>query len=286
MPKHNLKTIALKALEATSRREGEHYVTRLKRDEGYKIIPRDLIDPNPDQPRKHIDQKAIEDLAASIKMVGVLQPLIVRPNPERPDRFLLIAGERRWQASGIAHVKELPCIVRHQADHDEISLIENLQREDLTPLEEAEALLRLQSTKSYTHQQLAQVIGKSRASVTESLSLNGLPEAVKAACRTSDKWTKSQLSQLLRAGSPEKLGTLWEGLQRGEPATVRELRKKTRKKTAASKGGRPQHVRLEYAPAGRSYRLTLTFTKRSATRADVRGALKAALKDLPKQVHA
>src|SRR5438552_2242675 len=76
MPKHNLTTIALKALETNSRREGEHYVARLKRDEGYKIIPRDLIDPNPDQPRKHIDQKAIEDLAASIKTVGVLQPLI------------------------------------------------------------------------------------------------------------------------------------------------------------------------------------------------------------------
>jgi len=277
MPKHNLKTIALKALEKNSRREGEHYVTRLKRDEGYKIIPRDLIDPNPDQPRKHIDKKALEDLAASIKAVGVLQPLIVRPNPERPDRFLLIAGERRWQASGIAHVKELPCIVRHQADHDEISLIENLQREDLTPLEEAEALLRLQTTKGYTHQQLAQVIGKSRASVTESLSLNGLPEAIKAECRTSDTTSKSQLLQVLRAGSPEKLEAAWDALKTGEVTTVRELRKQKQ----PTKKGRPRHYRFEYQPQGKAFHVTVTFAKRSARRAELRAALKDALRHLP-----
>jgi ParB family chromosome partitioning protein len=280
MPKRNLKAIASKALEHDAPRAGDHYVTRLKRDEGFKIIPRDLIDPNPDQPRKYIDTKALDDLAASIKTVGVLQPLIVRPNPERAGRFLLIAGERRWRASGLVRVRDLPCIIRHEADHDEISLIENLQREDLTPLEEAEALLKLQTTKGYTHQQLADVIGKSRASVTESLSLNALPQAIKAECRTSDKWTKSQLLQVLRAGSAENIDALWKSLQKGEAVTVRALRKKMAGQRP-SRGGRPPHYRFEHRPNGKPFTVTVTFTRRTATRADLRAALKHALQHLP-----
>jgi ParB family chromosome partitioning protein len=256
-----------------------HPVRQFMTREGFLYVAVDFIRPNPDQPRKHFDKAAIEELTASVREKGVLQPILVRQDPAQNEHFLIIAGERRWRAAKAAGLEEIPTFVRPSEDALEVALIENVQREDLNPIEEAEAFLRLKEARGFTDEQLAKVVGKSRVSVTESLSLNQLPEAVKAECRTSDNWSKSQLLQVLRAGSPEKVQDAWKAAERGDVTTVRALREhKHQQKKAAL--GRPKHYRFEYAPKGK-FHLTLTFPKKTATRADVRGALKDALKHLP-----
>jgi ParB family chromosome partitioning protein len=211
-----------------------------------------------------------------VKEKGVLQPILVRPDPEG-DGFLLIAGERRWRAAKAAEIAEIPALVRKQEDSLEVAIIENLQREDLHPLEEAEALLHLKTIKGFTDQQLAQVIGKSRRAVNESLLLNQLPESIKAEWRTSATASKSQLLLVLRTGSPEKIAATWEALKSGTVTTVRELRKQKQ----GTKKGRPHHYRFEYNPKGKPFHVTVAFEKKAASRAELRSALNDALKHLP-----
>jgi len=130
------------------------------------------------QPRRDMDQEALEDLANSIRSQGVIQPIIVRPNG---NRFEIIAGERRWRASQIAGLTEIPAIVRDIPDEAAmaIGLIENIQRENLNPIEESMALQRLLEEFGMTHQQVAEAVGKSRTTVTNLLRLLTLPDAVK-----------------------------------------------------------------------------------------------------------
>jgi ParB family chromosome partitioning protein len=209
-----------------------------------------------------------------VKEKGVLQPVLVRPDPDGK-HFMLIAGERRWRAAKAAGVAEIPALIRTEEDSLEVAIIENLQRENLHPLEEAEALLRLKTIKEYTDQELAHVIGKSRKAVNESLLLTQLPESIKAEWRTSATASKSQLLQVLRAGSPEKITGAWNALTTGEVTTVRELRRRK-----APKKGRPQHYRFEHKPRHGRFAVTVTFPNRSASRAEVRTALKDALSHL------
>ena len=137
------------------------------------------IEPNVHQPRHHFDQTALEELAASIKSQGLIQPVLVRPLPS-PGRYELVAGERRWRACRMAGLTTIDCIVRHLDDHESmaIALIENLQREDLNPIEEARALGQIKEHFSLTQEELADKIGKSRPAVTNSLRLLKLPEKV------------------------------------------------------------------------------------------------------------
>jgi len=130
------------------------------------------------QPRRDMDQQALEDLANSIRTQGVIQPLIVR---RVGDKYEIIAGERRWRAAQLAGLTEVPVIIRHIPDEAAvaIALIENIQREDLNPIEEAMALQRLMEEFRLTHQQVADAVGKSRASVTNLLRLLALPEEIK-----------------------------------------------------------------------------------------------------------
>src|SRR5262249_52804044 len=116
----------------------------------------------------------------------------------------------------------------------------------------------------------------SRKAVNDSLLLNALPERIKAEWRTSAIWSKSQLLQVLRAGSPEKLEATWKALKAGESRTVRDLRNRTK-----HSGGRPKHYRFAHRPKGKPYQVTVTFTQRSASRTEVRAALKDALNNLP-----
>ncbi len=284
MPKK--PNIAALLREADATEPGETKVQALHRvlkDENQArilLIPIQLIEANPDQPRKHFDPVALEELTASVREKGILQPIIVRKKLDS-DHCLIIAGERRWRAATAAGLTEMPALVRSDEDHREVALIENLQRENLNAIEEAEGLAALKAARGYTDAQLAKIVGKSRSSITESLSLTQLPEAIKAQCRTSDIWTKSQLLQLVRAGSSENLDTIWKGLQAGDSPTVRELRKKTAKKPAVAKGGRPQHYRFEHDPTNKPYTVTVTFTKKTASRAELRAALKDALNHLP-----
>ncbi len=148
-------------------------------------VPIDLLEPNPFQPRTTMDAGALEELAQSIRAQGILQPLLVRPHPAAPDRFQIVAGERRWRAAGAAGLHEVPALVRDMADTDAaaVALVENLQRQDLNPIDEAEGYDRLLSQFGLTQEALGQAVGKSRSHVTNILRLLNLPPAVKQAVR-------------------------------------------------------------------------------------------------------
>jgi ParB family chromosome partitioning protein len=149
-------------------------------DRGYTAIALDAITPNPSQPRLSFDEESIEMLAASIREVGILQPVVVRP-PDTSGVHALVAGERRWRAARSAGLKEIPAIIRDESgagsDLTE-ALIENVQREDLGPLEEAAAYRQLLEDFGWTHEQVAARVGKSRPSVTNALRLLQLPPAI------------------------------------------------------------------------------------------------------------
>lgn len=139
------------------------------------------------QPRRVIDADRLRELADSISVQGVVQPIVVRPLPDA-GQYEIIAGERRWRAAQLAGLQEVPVIIRQIGDQAAlaIALIENIQRENLNPLEEAEAFQRLVSEFDLTHQQVADVVGRSRASITNALRLNDLQEDVKMMLLRSD----------------------------------------------------------------------------------------------------
>lgn len=144
-----------------------------------QTIPVEFLKPGKYQPRKDMSQDALEDLANSIKAQGVIQPIVVRALAE--NSFEIIAGERRWRAAQLAQLAEVPCLIKNVPDEAAvaIALIENIQREDLNAMEEAVALQRLLSEFELTHQQVADAVGKSRASVSNLLRLNQLNDDVK-----------------------------------------------------------------------------------------------------------
>jgi ParB family chromosome partitioning protein len=144
-------------------------------------LPIDLLDPNPFQPRMNFDEDMLRDLAESIRTQGILQPILVRPHPDVPARFQIIAGERRWRAAGISGLHEIPVICRELSDVESAAaaLIENLQRENLNPIEEAEGYQRLIQNFGLTHEALGIAVSKSRAHVGNIVRLLTLPEPVR-----------------------------------------------------------------------------------------------------------
>lgn len=147
-----------------------------------RLIPISKIVPNPHQPRKEFDPQALDDLSASIKVQGVLQPILVRPLPDGKDGFELVAGERRTRASKMAGLKEIPALVRTLTDMETlaIALIENLQREDLNAIEEARGFQQLLKDFGLNQEELARQVGKSRSALANSLRLLNLPEDIQA----------------------------------------------------------------------------------------------------------
>lgn len=136
------------------------------------------IEPNRDQPRKQFDEEALTELSNSIAQHGVLQPLLVRPMPD--GGYQLVAGERRWRASRMAGLTEVPVVIRDLTDSQvaELALVENLQRENLNPLEEANGYKELSEKFGYTQEKIAEIVGKSRPSIANALRLLNLPESV------------------------------------------------------------------------------------------------------------
>ena len=134
------------------------------------------------QPRRHFDEEALNELAASIRERGILEPLLVRPLPGGPNSYEIIAGERRWRAAQIAGLHEVPVMVRELTDREalEFGIIENVQREDLSPLEEGEGYKRLLEEFGHTQDALAKIVGKSRPHITNMLRLLNLPPEVRA----------------------------------------------------------------------------------------------------------
>lgn len=144
-------------------------------------LPIDLLDPNPFQPRMAFDEEALRELTDSIRTQGLLQPILVRPHPDVPGRFQIIAGERRWRASGLAGLHDIPIISRslNDAESAAAALIENLQRENLNPIEEAEGYQRLMDNFGLTHEALGNAVSKSRAHVGNIVRLLTLPDTVR-----------------------------------------------------------------------------------------------------------
>ncbi len=145
-----------------------------------KTLAVELLSPGPYQPRQNFGRMALEELAESIKEKGIIQPILVRRHPSKPSEYQIIAGERRWRAAQIAGIHEVPVIVREFADSQmaEVALIENVQREDLSILEEAQAYQRLINDFHHTQEDVARLVGKSRAYVANTLRLLKLPQEV------------------------------------------------------------------------------------------------------------
>lgn len=145
-------------------------------------LPIEALRPNPDQPRRRFDDESLAELAQSIREKGVLQPLIVRPLPGQPDRFEIVAGERRWRASQRAGLADVPVIVRDFDDTEvlEIGVIENIQREGLNPIDEAAAYRALIDRFGRTQDKVAEALGKSRSHIANSIRLLNLPDQVQA----------------------------------------------------------------------------------------------------------
>lgn len=144
------------------------------------LVPIERIEPNPDQPRRDFPQEALADLANSIREKGIIQPLVVRENKEKSGYYEIVAGERRWRAAQIARLHELPVVVREVSDSEllELAIIENIQREDLNPVEEAMAFRQLMDRFGHTQEKLAEALSKSRSHIANSLRLLNLPDAV------------------------------------------------------------------------------------------------------------
>jgi len=165
-------------------------------------LPLNRLIPDPEQPRKFFDQQALAELQASIVSHGVLQPILVRESSD--GQFYLVSGERRYQASRQAGLETIPAIIT-DGEPAEISIIENLLRENLTAIEEAEAIERLRSLHDYRLSDLSAVLGKAESTISEILSLNRLPEEVKNDCRNNPKAVRSILKLVARQKTTEKM---------------------------------------------------------------------------------
>lgn len=183
------------------------------------------LQPDPQQPRKYFDEQALAELKASIEKHGVLQPVLVRQ--ETDGRLLLVSGERRFQASLLAGCLTIPAVFT-DGDPAELSIVENLLRENLTAIEEAEAIEKLRDLHDYALSDLSTVLGKSVSTLSEILSLNKLPAEVKDDCRNDPKAGRSILVLIAKQATPKKMTALYKKYKESG-LTVGEVRKKTAK---------------------------------------------------------
>lgn len=229
--------------QAVGRATNDGAIARTPREGGIALLPVAEIEPHPDQPRRHFDEDALEELARSIAARGVIQPVLVRPLGA--NRYQLVAGERRWRAAQRAHVHEIPAIVRslEESEVTALALIENLQREDLNPVEEARAYQRLADQDGLTQQEIATFVDKSRSHVANMMRLLALPDEV------LDMVQREQLSMghaRALAALPDPIPIAREVLAKG--LSVRDAER------LAKKASRPEsaqrRARAERDPAG------------------------------------
>jgi ParB family chromosome partitioning protein len=257
-------------------RHDEHYVEALAASAGApvgRLLSIELLDPNPNQPRQVMGD--LSDLIASVSEKGVIEPLIVR---QRGGRYQIIAGERRYHAAVQAGLTEVPVVIRDVDDIEvmELALVENLQRKDLTAFEEAEALHQLALKCDYTHEEMARKLGKSRTAITESLSLNNMPEEVRNLCRLADITSRSTLLQIVRQGDPQKMLALVERLtQAGSGVTRKDVRDETARKAA-----RARPFVFAFRPETKQFKLRMSFKKGRVEKAEIISALEAIIKEL------
>lgn len=260
-------------------RHDAHYVETLTSFSGASVgrmIPISKIHPNPDQPRKALGD--LSELTQSVKEKGVLEPLLVRYMP-REDTYYIISGERRFHASQAAGLSELPCIekIADDAETLELALIENLQRKDLTAFEEADGLYRLAEQFDYTHDDIAKKIGRARSSVTETLSIRNIPNAIRKTCLEKGIASKSLLLQVARQPNEKKMGEMvvqiaHSGLTRDEARRVRQEENATE--------ARPRPFVYDYHSPDEAYHLRIQFRRSQVSREEVARALREALAQL------
>ncbi len=257
-------------------RHDAHYVETLNAPSGTPIgrmVPIESVDPNPEQPRQAMGD--LSELISSVAEKGIIEPLIVR---QKGARYQIVAGERRYHAAVQSGMTELPVVIRDVDDSEmlELALVENIQRKDLTPFEESEALISLGQRCGYTHEDLAKRLGKSRSSITETLSLSAIPSDVRKVCRLAGIYNKSVLLQVARQGDPQKMMALVEKIASQGGATREQLRKET----AAPKPGRPKAFVFAFKPPSKAFNLRLSFNKKTASKDEIISALEAILRDL------
>ena len=215
--------------------EAESDSRRLK---GSRLGPVERLYPGRYQPRHSIDEELIEELAQSVRENGIIQPLLVRRHPEQKDAYEIIAGERRWRAAQMAKVHEVPVIIRDLNDQEslEMGLVENLQRQDLSPLEEAEGYQRLMDEFSHTQEVLAKTVGKSRSHVANMIRLLGLPGPVKKMLDSEDL-SAGHARAMLNAPNPLEVArqVVKKGLNVRQ--TERLVKKEQRQKDSPPKPG-------------------------------------------------
>jgi ParB family chromosome partitioning protein len=260
-------------------RHDSHYVESLTSYSGAAIgrmIPVEQIRPNPDQPRKAIGD--LRDLTDSVREKGVLEPLLVRFVP-REDCYYIISGERRYHAARAAGLREIPCIEKTADDAEtlEIGLIENLQRKDLTAFEEADGLHRLATQFEYTHEDVARKIGRARSSVTETLSLRNIPDALRKKCIEHGISSKSLLLQIARQPTEKKMVEMLHRILQGG-LTRDEARRERREEQTGPQ--RPQPFIFQFEPENEAFRFRIQFKKSHVSRDELIGTLRGILAQL------
>jgi len=245
-----------------------------------RMVPLSAVEPDPDQPRKLMGE--LDDLVRSIQDKGVLEPILVRPLEEGgAAAFRIISGERRFRASLEAGLFEIPVIVLDVSEEEalEIALIENLQRKDLTPFEEADGYLALADRYGYTHEQISDAVGKSRTVVTESLALLAMPVKVREAVHALGVGSKSVLLEVLKAETPEEMLRLLEqvssrGLNRDD------LRRRMRSTKPGDGRRRRKPYVFKFKSPDKTYALSLSFRQQEVDRGDLIRALEETLEQL------
>lgn len=242
------------------------------------MLPVSQIETNREQPRTNLGD--LSELTESIRQRGVLEPLLVRKVAS--GRYQLVAGERRFHAAVAAGLTEVPCVEMSLSDQEalEVALVENLQRRDLNPFEEAEGYRTLVEKYGYTHEQVAQAVGKSRTSITETLSLLNIPPAIRDLCRHADITAKTKLLIIARAKSIDEMERLVQAvLEEGaDREALRALQGKEAKQpespeaTPAPPGFRP--IQLRYRPSPTApVRVSLTVARPGVSKEEILQAL-------------
>src|SRR5213592_2138392 len=260
-------------------RHDAHYIESLTTYSGAAIgrmIPVEKIRPNPDQPRKALGD--LRELTESIREKGVLEPLLVRYVP-REECYYIISGERRYHASRAAGLREVPCIekIADDAETLELALIENIQRKDLTPFEEADGLHRLATQFEYTHEDVAKKIGRARSSVTETLTLRNIPDSLRKKCLEHGVLSKSLLLQIARQPTDKKMNEMFHRIMQGG-LTRDEARRERREEQAGPQ--RPQPFIFQFEPPGETFKFRIQFKKSHVSRDELISTLREILAQL------
>lgn len=297
--------------EATSKKRGLPMRVKMRHDNHFveelttrhetpvgRMVPLSSIEPDPNQPRTSMGD--LDDLVSSIRDKGVLEPILVRPLPgaggpavDEPDAlpfgrgeatgaaYRIISGERRYRAAQEAGLYEVPAIVFEVSEEEalEIALIENLQRKDLTPFEEAQGYKALIDRHTYTHEQIAEAVGKARTVITESLSLLQMPARVRQTVQALGIHSRSLLLEVLKADGEDEMLRLLEEVSR-QGLNRDDLRRRMRNRERGSGGRRRKPYTFKFRAPDKTYTLSLAFRQSEVDRHDLVRALEQILAEL------